>query len=134
MMVRQEQEYWYAHLYIMYTTIQRAPSSWKFYTYSDVKSEHEVLEYLKNGTLVGLLPVPHPILIRKYQTSDSTELWFHTYIWGVIYVRLAQYTLSLTSHDNWINFYRNFDPPIWYDTTIKLFQVHKTDVASETSS
>ena len=55
--------------------------------YSDVKSEHEVLEYLKNGTLVGLLPVPHPILIRKYQTSESTELWFHTYIWGVVYVR-----------------------------------------------
>ena len=21
--------------------------------------------------------------------------------------------------------YRNYDPPIWYDTTIKLFQVHK---------
>ena len=20
---------------------------------------------------------------------------------------------------------RNYDPPIWYDTTIKLFQVHK---------
>lgn len=24
-------------------------------------------------------------------------------------------------------FCRNFDPPIWYDTTIKLFQVHKTE-------
>ncbi len=54
---------------------------------SEVKTEREVLEYLRNGTLVGLLPVPHPILIRKYQTSESTELWFHTYIWGVIYVR-----------------------------------------------
>jgi len=54
---------------------------------SNVKSEREVLDYLKNGTLVGLLPVPHPILIRKYQTSESTELWFHTYIWGVVYVR-----------------------------------------------
>ena len=55
--------------------------------YSEVKSEHEVLDYLKNGTLVGLLPVPHPILIRKYQTSENTEQWFHTYIWGVVYVR-----------------------------------------------
>lgn len=55
--------------------------------HSEVKSEHEVLEYLKNGTLVGLLPVPHPILIRKYQTSENTEQWFHTYIWGVVYVR-----------------------------------------------
>ena len=34
---------------------------------SNVKSETEILSYLKNGTLVGLLPVPHPILIRKYQ-------------------------------------------------------------------
>jgi len=58
-----------------------------FVLFSDVKSEHEVLAYLKNGTLVGLLPVPHPIIIRKYQASEATELWFHTYIWGVVYVR-----------------------------------------------
>ena len=64
---------------------------------SDVKSEHEVLEYLKNGTMVGLLPVPHPILIRKYQTSENTEQWFHTYIWGVIYVRLVHVQLSTAS-------------------------------------
>lgn len=24
---------------------------------------------------------------------------------------------------------RNFDPPIWYDTTINLFQVHKTEIS-----
>ena len=52
-----------------------------------------MLDYLKNGTLVGLLPVPHPILIRKYQTSENTEQWFHTSIWGVVYVRW----------ENWIN-------------------------------
>ena len=99
---------------------------------SDVKSEHEVLDYLKNGTLVGLLPVPHPILIRKYQTSDSTELWFHTYIWGVIYVRFVQLKVCLCVCMI-LHLCRNFDPPIWYDTTIKLFQVHKTDVP-ETAS
>ena len=27
----------------------------------------EVMEFLRSGTLVGLLPVPHPIMIRKYQ-------------------------------------------------------------------
>ena len=27
--------------------------------------ESEILKFLQNGTLVGLLPVPHPILIRK---------------------------------------------------------------------
>ena len=76
---------------------------------NDVKTDQEILEYLKNGTLVGLLPVPHPILIRKYQTSENTEKWFHSYIWGVLYVR-------------------NYDPPIWYDTSIRLFQVAKPSV------
>ncbi len=38
-------------------------------------------------TMVGLLPVPHPILIRKYQPNEYTNLWFTTYIWGVIYLR-----------------------------------------------
>ena len=29
--------------------------------------ESEIIKFLQHGTLVGLLPVPHPILIRKYQ-------------------------------------------------------------------
>ena len=29
--------------------------------------ESEILRFLQNGTLVGLLPVPHPILIRLIQ-------------------------------------------------------------------
>ena len=29
--------------------------------------ETEIIRFLQNGTLVGLLPVPHPILIRRYQ-------------------------------------------------------------------
>ncbi|VDL94917.1 unnamed protein product [Schistocephalus solidus] len=53
--------------------------------------ESEVLKFLQNGTLVGLLPVPHPILIRKYQSNFGTAVWFRTYIWGVIYLR---YVLS----------------------------------------
>ena len=28
--------------------------------------------------------------------------------------------------------YRNYDPPIWYDTTIKLFQVHKVPAPDST--
>uniref|UniRef100_A0A0V0J6K1 Protein HID1 n=2 Tax=Schistocephalus solidus TaxID=70667 RepID=A0A0V0J6K1_SCHSO len=66
--------------------------------------ESEVLKFLQNGTLVGLLPVPHPILIRKYQSNFGTAVWFRTYIWGVIYLR-------------------NLDPPIWYDTNVRLFEV-----------
>ena len=49
--------------------------------------ESEILNFLQHGTLVGLLPVPHPILIRKYQANAGTSVWFHTYMWGVIYLR-----------------------------------------------
>ncbi|CAG0889599.1 unnamed protein product [Darwinula stevensoni] len=49
--------------------------------------ESEILRFLQHGTLVGLLPVPHPILIRKYQANSGTTNWFRTYIWGIIYLR-----------------------------------------------
>ncbi|KAK4873721.1 hypothetical protein RN001_013081 [Aquatica leii] len=68
--------------------------------------ESEILKFLQHGTLVGLLPVPHPILIRKYQANTGTTVWFRTYMWGVIYLR-------------------NVEPPIWYDTDVKLFEIQK---------
>ncbi|XP_023720338.1 protein HID1 isoform X1 [Cryptotermes secundus] len=71
-----------------------------------VSKESEVLKFLQHGTLVGLLPVPHPILIRKYQANSGTTTWFRTYMWGVIYLR-------------------NVDPPIWYDTDVKLFEIQR---------
>lgn len=49
--------------------------------------ESEIIKFLQHGTLVGLLPVPHPILIRKYQPNAGTIMWFRTYMWGVIYLR-----------------------------------------------
>uniref|UniRef100_A0A8D3AGQ6 HID1 domain containing n=1 Tax=Scophthalmus maximus TaxID=52904 RepID=A0A8D3AGQ6_SCOMX len=68
--------------------------------------ESEILKFLQHGTLVGLLPIPHPILIRKYQANAGTVMWFRTYMWGVIYLR-------------------NLDPPIWYDTDIRLFEIQR---------
>ncbi|XP_057681874.1 protein HID1-like isoform X2 [Corythoichthys intestinalis] len=68
--------------------------------------EREILKFLQHGTLVGLLPVPHPILIRKSQASAATNSWFRTYAWGVVYLR-------------------NLDPPIWYDTDIRLFEIQR---------
>ncbi|KAM6951683.1 protein HID1b [Aplochiton taeniatus] len=68
--------------------------------------ESEILKFLQHGTLVGLLPVPHPILIRKYQANAGTAMWFRTYMWGVIYLR-------------------NMDPPIWYDTDVRLFEIQR---------
>uniref|UniRef100_A0A1B0CR35 Protein HID1 n=1 Tax=Lutzomyia longipalpis TaxID=7200 RepID=A0A1B0CR35_LUTLO len=68
--------------------------------------ESEILKFLQHGTLVGLLPVPHPILIRKYQANSGTTAWFRTYMWGVIYLR-------------------NIEPAIWYDTDVKLFEIQR---------
>ncbi|XP_048026767.1 protein HID1b [Megalobrama amblycephala] len=68
--------------------------------------ESEILKFLQHGTLVGLLPVPHPILIRKYQANEGTALWFRTYMWGIIYLRTV-------------------DPPVWYDTDVKLFEIQR---------
>ncbi|XP_026696588.2 protein HID1-like [Ciona intestinalis] len=72
----------------------------------NLTDESEILKFLQHGTLVGLLPVPHPILIRKYQANAGTTSWFRTYMWGVIYLR-------------------NIDPPIWYDTDVKLFDIQR---------
>ncbi len=53
--------------------------------------ESEILRFLQHGTLVGLLPVPHPILIRKYQPNPGTAMWFRTYMWGVVYLVTLNY-------------------------------------------
>ncbi|XP_050535376.1 protein HID1 isoform X2 [Daktulosphaira vitifoliae] len=68
--------------------------------------ESEILKFLQHGTLVGLLPVPHPILIRKYQSNSGTTAWFRTFMWAVIFLR-------------------NVDPPIWFDTEVKMFEIQR---------
>lgn len=51
-----------------------------------VVDEGEILDVLKNVTMVGLLPVPHAIVIRKYQPNQYTSLWFTAYLWGVVFL------------------------------------------------
>ena len=54
-------------------------------------SEAQCIEKITgaNGTMVGLLPVPHPILIRSFQSNSQTTEWFSTFIWSVIFIRRA---------------------------------------------
>jgi len=52
-----------------------------------VVDESEILAVLKDVTMVGLLPVPHAIVIRKYQPNQFTALWFTAFMWGVIFLR-----------------------------------------------
>lgn len=54
---------------------------------NDVTDQDEVIKYLKQTTLVGILPVPHAIVIRTYQASSYTSMWFTSYMWGVIFTR-----------------------------------------------
>ena len=51
-----------------------------------VTDETEILRFLQHGTLVGLLPVPHPILIRRYQANTGTDLWIR---WGTVAFKLC---------------------------------------------
>ena len=51
-----------------------------------IVDEREILSILKNVTMVGLLPVPHAIVIRKYQPNQYTSLWWTAYLWGIIFV------------------------------------------------
>ena len=58
-----------------------------------VVSEEEIISFLRDTTLVGLLPVPHPIVIRKYQANKFTRSWFTSYMWGVIFLRNQKFPL-----------------------------------------
>jgi hypothetical protein len=69
-----------------------------------VVDEVEILEVLKDITMVGLLPVPHAIVIRKYQPNQYTSIWFTAFMWGVIFLRSQK-------------------PPIFDGERIELFQV-----------
>eukprot|EP00904_Undaria_pinnatifida_P010228 jgi/Undpi1/6335/HiC_scaffold_20.g08818.m1 len=48
--------------------------------------ENTMVEFVTNTTMVGLLPVPHPIVIRKYHPNQHTAIWFTAFMWGVIFV------------------------------------------------
>jgi hypothetical protein len=70
--------------------------------------ENEILDVLKDITMVGLLPVPHAIVIRKYQPNQYTALWFTAFMWGVIFLR-------------------NQNLPLFDGQCIELFQVAVQD-------
>ncbi|OQV18150.1 Protein HID1 [Hypsibius exemplaris] len=70
----------------------------------NITDENEILKFLQRGTLVGLLPVPHALMIRRYQSNSGTSLWVRNYVWGLLYLRHSV-------------------PPIWLGTKVTLFDV-----------
>lgn len=81
----------------------------KFCTHlTSAATEEDVLAYLKKTTLVGLLPVPHTIIIRTFQSNEQIEAFLTTYLWGLIYLK-------------------NLNPPMFDSKTINLFTVNVVD-------
>jgi len=73
---------------------------------NNAEDETRILTFLDNTTIVGLLPLPHPIILRKFSPTPHALNWFHCYMWGVIFLK------NLTSGTTFL------------ETDIRLFVVH----------
>jgi len=73
-----------------------------------VVNENDISAFIQVTTLVGVLPQPHPIIVRKYQPNKYTSLWFTTYLWGVVYMR-------------------NQTIPLWDGNTVTIFTLMQQD-------
>ena len=49
----------------------------------------QVTNMIRRISVVGILPVPHPIVVRQYQQNEQTRLWFTSYLWGVVFTSLS---------------------------------------------
>jgi len=69
--------------------------------------ENAILQFLTKTTVVGILPLPHPILIREYKNLLYVAEKFHTFIWGVIFINT--YSLPLFNPKSMKLFVVNLD-------------------------
>eukprot|EP00656_Telonema_subtile_P029196 TRINITY_DN3230_c0_g1_i2.p1 TRINITY_DN3230_c0_g1~~TRINITY_DN3230_c0_g1_i2.p1 ORF type:complete len:102 (+),score=34.92 TRINITY_DN3230_c0_g1_i2:189-494(+) len=67
-------------------------------------AENSLLGLIQTCTMVGLLPVPHQILVRKYVQNANMNKWFTAYIWGTVYMH-------------------NQNPPVFDSEKIQLFTI-----------
>ena len=49
----------------------------------------EVCLLIKRISLVGILPVPRPIIVRQFHMTEQTRLWFTSYLYGVVFISLS---------------------------------------------
>ncbi|KAI8062826.1 high-temperature-induced dauer-formation protein-domain-containing protein [Gilbertella persicaria] len=68
-------------------------------------SYEQIIEYLRNLSITDILPVAHPVIIRKFQWSDPLVIWFRSMLWGQAYIASIS----------------NYGP--WNNTHVKLFHV-----------
>lgn len=52
----------------------------------DPETDHnQVLQLIRNTSIVGVLPVPRATAVRQVQQTDRTRLWFTSFLWGVVF-------------------------------------------------
>jgi hypothetical protein len=81
---------------------------------NDACDEQAILTFLQRRTLVGLIPLPKPISIRKFRMSGEIATWLTSFLYGVIYLHSGV-------------------PPIWYGTDVKLFTVKSASTSANAS-
>ncbi|KAI8810496.1 high-temperature-induced dauer-formation protein-domain-containing protein [Cladochytrium replicatum] len=82
--------YWKAHLplsVILTLCDTLAPQIEHLCIEKGLNDDRQVLEHLQSGTLVGLLPIPHPIYVRRFFFNEAMRIWFTSYLWGVIFLK-----------------------------------------------
>eukprot|EP00357_Protocruzia_adherens_P037182 CAMPEP_0114989662 /NCGR_PEP_ID=MMETSP0216-20121206/10326_1 /TAXON_ID=223996 /ORGANISM="Protocruzia adherens, Strain Boccale" /LENGTH=782 /DNA_ID=CAMNT_0002352673 /DNA_START=95 /DNA_END=2443 /DNA_ORIENTATION=- len=54
---------------------------------NDIDDEEPILAFLKRTTMVGLLPLPPQIVIRKFHYGIETQNWFIGYLWRLVFLK-----------------------------------------------
>ncbi|KAJ3015601.1 cell wall biogenesis protein [Thoreauomyces humboldtii] len=109
--------YWHSHLplHTILTLLDTlAPTIEQLCVEKGINDDRKVLEFLESGTLVGVLPVPHPIYVRKFVASVGIRVWFCGWFWGCVYMK---------SNGMGAGEAAKICPPIWTGTQIRLFTV-----------
>ncbi|KAI9325311.1 high-temperature-induced dauer-formation protein-domain-containing protein [Zopfochytrium polystomum] len=82
--------YWKSHLrlHLLLTLVDAlGPPIENLCLTQGLNDDRKVIEYLQSGTLVGLLPLPNPIYIRKFTFTEPVRVWFMSYMWGCVFVK-----------------------------------------------
>ncbi|KAI9325207.1 high-temperature-induced dauer-formation protein-domain-containing protein [Zopfochytrium polystomum] len=82
--------YWKSHLrlHLLLTLVDAlGPPIENLCLTQGLNDDRKVIEYLQSGTLVGLLPLPNPIYIRKFSFTEPVRVWFMSYMWGCVFVK-----------------------------------------------
>ncbi|TPX35892.1 hypothetical protein SmJEL517_g01803 [Synchytrium microbalum] len=114
-------DYWKKHLplAVLLSLIDTlGPQIEAFCVERGLNDEKQVVQYLQSGTLVGLLPLPQPILVRRFHYNDPIRVWFSSFLWGAIFLKSGNRQNAEIG---------KLCPSVWTGTVVKLFNVKITE-------